>query len=210
MKTEELIRALAADGRPVRPIGSSLLRALPVGAVASLAIFVLLVRPRPDLEQALLTLPFVFKLAVAAAVAAGALLFLPEASRPVSSYHRRWLMLLAPLLLVVGVGAELATQPPHTWAARLVGRNALHCLSLIPMLSLPVLVCLFSVLRRGAPSRPGIAGAAAGLAAGGIGALLYAVSCPDDSSLYVATWYSIAIGFVAFGSAQAGSRLLRW
>jgi hypothetical protein len=45
---------------------------------------------------------------------------------------------------------------------------------------------------------------------GAIGAALYATHCPDDSPLFVAAWYSLAIGFTAAIGALAGSRLLRW
>jgi hypothetical protein len=40
--------------------------------------------------------------------------------------------------------------------------------------------------------------------------MLYALTCPDDSPLFVATWYSIAIAVVAGGAAWVGNRLLRW
>jgi hypothetical protein len=43
-----------------------------------------------------------------------------------------------------------------------------------------------------------------------VGAALYALSCPDDSPLFVATWYSIAIAVVTAASAYIGSRTLRW
>jgi hypothetical protein len=65
-------------------------------------------------------------------------------------------------------------------------------------------------LRRGAPLRPGIAGAVAGLCAGGLGAALYATHCIDDSPLFVAVWYSLAIAVVSLVGAVAGSRMLRW
>jgi hypothetical protein len=211
MRTEELIRVLAADGsRPVMPIGSALLRALALGAVLSLALFLLVLRPRPDLGQALFTLPFVFKLAVTLGLAAAALRFLPDAARPVSSYRYGWPLMLVPMLLAVGVAAELTTLSSEDWATRLMGRNAPHCLALIPLLSLPSLVCLLAVLRRGAPAHPWLAGAAAGLTASGVGALLYAIACPDDSPLFIATWYSISIAIVTLASARVGGRLLRW
>jgi len=57
---------------------------------------------------------------------------------------------------------------------------------------------------------PGVAGATAGLVAGGVGSMLYALTCPDDSPLFVATWYSIAVAVVAGGAAWVGNRLLRW
>jgi hypothetical protein len=83
-------------------------------------------------------------------------------------------------------------------------------LSLIPLLSLPPLACLLATLRHGAPLHPMWTGATAGLVSGGVGALLYALSCPDDSPLFVATWYSIAIAVVTAGSTYVGKRLLRW
>jgi hypothetical protein len=65
-------------------------------------------------------------------------------------------------------------------------------------------------LRQGAPEHPALAGAAAGLFAGAIGAHLYATHCPDDSPLFVAAWYTLAIAFVVGTGALAGSRCLRW
>ena len=64
--------------------------------------------------------------------------------------------------------------------------------------------------RQGAPQNPVRAGAIAGLLAGGIGATLYAVHCFDDSPLFVATWYTLAITFVTGLGALLGARLLRW
>ncbi|MGE0341338.1 MAG: NrsF family protein, partial [Xanthobacteraceae bacterium] len=65
-------------------------------------------------------------------------------------------------------------------------------------------------LRYGAPTQPTLAGAIAGLAAGGIAATFYALNCNNDSPLFVATWYPIAIGIVVLAGATIGSRLLRW
>jgi hypothetical protein len=93
---------------------------------------------------------------------------------------------------------------------RLIGHNATHCLSLIPMLSLAPAASLLLALRHGAPARPGLAGAIAGLVAGGFGASLYALTCPDDSTLFVATWYTIAIAVVTAVSSFIGARFLRW
>jgi hypothetical protein len=53
-------------------------------------------------------------------------------------------------------------------------------------------------------------GAVAGLFAGALGAVLYATHCPDDSPLFVAVWYGLAIAAVALIGALAGRRLLRW
>ena len=63
--------------------------------------------------------------------------------------------------------------------------------------------------RHAAPTRPSLAGAVAGLVASGIAATLYA-SSTDDSPLFVATWYPLAIGIVVLAGYVAGSRCLRW
>ena len=55
-----------------------------------------------------------------------------------------------------------------------------------------------------------MAGAVAGLVAGGVGATLYAMHCTDDSPLFVALWYSLAVALVALAGAAAGRWLLRW
>jgi hypothetical protein len=211
MKTEELIRVLAADGaRPVTPIGNTLLRALLTGTLLSTALFFLLLHPRADIGRAMFTVAFDFKLLVMVCVTAGSASFLAYSALPAPEAARHWLLWLAPLLLAAGVVAELAMVPMDSWEGRWLGHNAAHCLSLVPLLSLPLLPCLFFALRRAAPLRPSLAGAAAGLLAGGVGAILYALTCPDDSPLFVATWYSIAIASVAGVSAIAGARWLRW
>jgi hypothetical protein len=211
MKTEELIRALAADGsQPVRPIGHTLWRALATGALLSTALFLLLLHPRLDIGRAISTVRFDFKLLVVACLAVASAIFLRYVALPASSARQRWLLYLAPLLLAGGVVIELATTPAASWSERLIGHNAVHCLSLIPLLALPSLACLFFALRRAAPLRPPLAGATAGLMSGGVGGVLYALTCPDDSPLFVATWYTIAIGVVATGSAFGGGRWLRW
>jgi hypothetical protein len=211
VKTEELIRVLAADGvRPVVPVTRKLWRALALGVLASIALFLLLLHPRADIPRAIFTVRFDFKLVFALSVAVAAALFLRENARPFVPERWRWPLIVGPILLVAGVIVELATQPVTAWETRLVGHNAVHCLSLIPVLSLPLAICLFTALRHAAPMKPALAGATAGLVASGVGSMLYALTCPDDSPLFVATWYSIAILLVTSVAAGVGRRLLRW
>jgi hypothetical protein len=92
----------------------------------------------------------------------------------------------------------------------MAGRYGYHCLFFIPFFSLAPLVALFWALKGGAPEKPGLSGAAAGLAAGGVGAAIYALHCPDDSPLFVALWYVTAITFVTLCGYFAGKRWLTW
>ena len=104
----------------------------------------------------------------------------------------------------------LMAAPAATWGTRLVGSNAMVCLTVIPLLSLAPLIAVFTALRSGAPASPALAGALGGLLAAMTGAALYAFHCFDDSPLFVITWYSLATIPVVVLGAFAGSRLLRW
>jgi hypothetical protein len=92
----------------------------------------------------------------------------------------------------------------------MIGNNAMACMASIPLFALPFLAAALLALRRGAPSRPTLAGAVAGLVAAGLGATLYASHCADDSPLFVVVWYSIATAFVAAVGAAAGRLMLRY
>jgi hypothetical protein len=80
----------------------------------------------------------------------------------------------------------------------------------IPAMSLPLLAGALFGLRHGAPARPAVAGAVAGMLSAGLAATLYASHCTDDSPLFVATWYTIATALVTAIGALAGSKLLRY
>jgi len=144
-------------------------------------------------------------------LAAAALALVLQVGRPVPV--RGWrvaALAAAPALLVATVVAELAAVPSGQWLVRLVGTNSRVCLTAIPLMSLPLLAAFMLVLRRGAPVSRTAAGAVAGLAASGLAAVLYATHCPDDSPLFVAVWYPIAIGAVSLLGAFLGRVLLRW
>jgi hypothetical protein len=93
---------------------------------------------------------------------------------------------------------------------RLVGSNSKICMTAIPALSLPLLIAALIGLRHGAPSRPALSGAIAGLLSAGLAATLYASHCTDDSPLFVATWYTLAVALMAALGALMGSRMLRY
>jgi hypothetical protein len=69
---------------------------------------------------------------------------------------------------------------------------------------------MLAALRAGAPRSATLAGAAAGLVAGGVGATLYATHCVDDSPLFVALWYTAGVALVTLAGAILGRWLLRW
>ncbi|SRR5665213_422246 len=212
MKTGGLIAALSADRpEPARSPLRAMLIAVFAGALIAGALLMLTLRPRPDFMQAMMTLRFDFKFAVTLLLAASAFIVLRDMARPeVQRSRLRLALFAAPLLLLVAVVLELFAVPQAQWAGKLVGHNMRFCTAFIPLFSLGPLVLMLWALRRGAPANPARAGAIAGLVAGGIGAAFYAAHCFDDSPLFVATWYTLAIAFVTGLGALLGSRLLRW
>jgi hypothetical protein len=211
VRTDDLINALSQDA-PVRwRFTRALALAAGGGALVAAALFFTLMGPRPDFMEAIETVRFLFKFVVTLIVAATALGLAMRLAQPgVSAGRWRWALILAPALLILGVIAELAVMPSQTWGERLVGTHVRFCLTLIPFLAIGPLALLLLALRQGAPTRPGLAGAVAGLAASGIAATFYAANCTDDSPLFVATWYPIAVGFVTLAGYLAGKRLLSW
>jgi hypothetical protein len=212
VKTSEFIAALAADPvpEPIR-LDRRIAAALAIGFLGSLALYFLLLGPRPDIAAACWTMRFCLKFVDSLAFALPSLLLTLRLARPDAKPMALALWLVAPfILLAAGVVVELLVVPQSEWLSRLVGDNAMHCTKMIPILAAPILAALIVALRAGAPLHPALTGALAGAASAGLAALLYASSCPDDSPLFVATWYPLATVICMGVGALAGRRFLAW
>lgn len=211
MKTDQLVAALVTDGAArAKPIGRSLMLALAGGFALSVVVFFLTLGIRPDIGPALETWRFDLKIFMVPLGLVLAFGVCRDCARPDMPRHplRRLVPLL--VLIVAAVAVELTLVPEATWRQRLIGSNSLICLPMVPILSLAPLVAVLWMLRRSAPASPVLAGAAAGFVAALSGATLYAFHCFDDSPLFVATWYSLAVLVVTAVGAWAGHKLLRW
>lgn len=212
MDTNELIKALTAYTRPREaPLSTVWWGAAALAVVVATAVFLVALHPRPDLADAADTPRFLTKFLLMLTVAGSAFGALRALSHPEGNLRGTLpLLIAAPALLIAAVVLELLAVPPETWAERLIGTSNVHCLTLITMLGLGPLSIFLLALRHGAPSSPGIAGAVAGLLAGGIAATIYVVHCVDNSPLFVAVWYTLAILGLAVVGAACASRLARW
>lgn len=212
MDTSSLVKVLSADARRP-PVSLSLMWWGAAGLSAAIAAVIVLAALglRPDLAAAAGTARFLFKFVVTVTLAMSALRLAHALSRPGEAWRNMAPLLAAtPALLAIAVTFELMLVPPESWSARLFGNNALGCLASILLVGLGPLALFLMVLRHGAPTRPAVAGAAAGVLAGAIAATFYAAHCTDDSPLFVAIWYMIAIvGLAALGAAGA-NRFARW
>ena len=211
MKTEQLVAALVQDrARSTWPLGRSLVAAAAAGSVVSLAIFAVEFGPRVDLAAALATWRFDLKLVLVLTALLAAFAACRAMARPVPSASWRVLVQATALLAAAALVVELVALPGAAWRARLVGTNAVVCLTAIPLFALAPLAVLLVAMRRTAPSSPGWAGAAAGALASAVAATIYAFHCFDDSPLFVLTWYPLAALPVIVVAAIVGRRLLRW
>jgi hypothetical protein len=212
METDQLIRTLAADNaHRARPVGFVLALALLAAAPVSVAMYIAGLGVRPDLMTAMHNPFFDLKFLVTLALAVPAIAISLHLSRPEASLQGwKWLLLIPVGLLLAGIASEMMLPQRLPMMTRLVGNNSRLCMAAIPLMSLPLLVAALIGLRHGAPTRPAVAGAIAGLLSAGLAATLYASHCIDDSPLFVATWYTIATALVTAVGALAGSRVLRF
>ena len=212
MKTEQLIRTLAADNEHrARPVGFVLALALIAAAPVSLAMFMAELGVRPDVMTAMHNPFFDLKFVVTLALAISAIMVSLHLSRPEASLKGwAWLLLIPAGILAAAIASEMMMPQRAPMMTRLIGSNSRVCMTAIPLMALPLLAAALIALRHGAPARPAVAGAIAGLLSAGLAATLYASHCSDDSPLFVATWYSIATALVAAIGALAGSRVLRF
>src|SRR5208337_4774528 len=102
--------------------------AVAVGLVGALALYVLFVVPRPDIDEAARTVRFNLEFVVALTLALPSLLLLCLLARPDARPGALALWLFAPLvLLAIAVVIELLIVPSDQWLPRLVGHNMRYC-----------------------------------------------------------------------------------
>lgn len=213
MDTNDLIRMLAMDTRRrVLTLRLAWSAAVAIAFAVAGAVFLATLSLRPDLAAAAQTPRFLFKLAITLSLAATAFFSARELSYPDDGWRKSIPYLAAaPILILAAVIAELFVVPPNRWFASMMGQNALACLASISMLGIAPLAIFLAVLRYGAPARPTLAGGVSGLFAGAIAATIFLGHCTEDSPLFVAIWYTVAIGaLVGLGAIGANMTARRW
>jgi hypothetical protein len=211
--TEDLIDRLAGDLRPA-PDGAVVRRlalALGAGGLAAFAGVSWRLGLRPDLAAALASPMFWIKLAFALALGAPAAWAVERLARPGGRAGRRLVWLAAPAVAILVLAwMQLARSARLLWGELIMGHSARVCPWLIAATAAPLFVALIWALRGLAPTRLRLAGAAAGLAAGGLGAAIYSLHCPEAGAPFVAIWYSLGILIPCVLGGLLGPRLLRW
>lgn len=212
MRTTDLIELLARDARATPPgaVSRKLLAALAAGGLVTFAIVALWLRCQPLIavaQQPWFWMKIIYTglLTVAGAVTVRRL-SVPGArvgAAPVAAA----VVLLAMLALAAG---QIFAAAPADRLALWLGHSWKICSPLILLLAVPIYAFLIGAVRRLAPTRPALAGAATGFAAGALAATLYGLHCPEQAAAFVVTWYTLGIAAATVLGAITGGRLLRW
>jgi hypothetical protein len=210
METDALIQTLARDPEIKGPPMKAWLAICLAAALAYSVLAILIIAgARPDFVAGAPWVAAKAGLSLLFALAAAPLLL--RLSRP-GQGAGAWLPLLGVLLVgcVMTVAGSLASTADAQRMIAFTGGGLPVCALVIPTLAAPAAAVLFFWLRKQAPTRPALAGMAAGILSGAMAAMAYALTCPVDSAAFVATWYPVAIAACAGLGALAGRFTLRW
>jgi hypothetical protein len=212
MRTDDLIATLSGELEPVKTgtVTRTLLGATALGLAGSVLVMLIALGPRRDLAAALSSFGLWLKLAYTFAIAAFGLWLVERAGRPGAPFTAGLRLLVLPVLAILAVAMAQLLAPGADKSDLVLGHSSRVCPFLVVMVSLPMLIASFWALRHLAPTRLALAGALAGLFAGGAGAFVYAFHCPETAAPFVALWYSAGILLTAAIGALLGPRLLRW
>jgi hypothetical protein len=211
--TDDLIVRLGAELSPVKSGGTArrLAAGLAAGAVLSAVLVGAWLGLRPDLAAAITTGPFWMKFVYTLALAGLGFWLAERAARPGVALGGLPALAGGLILAMVLVGLGLlAAAPGADRAPMLLGSSYRVCPWLIAVVSTPTFAGAVWAMRGAAPTRPTLAGACAGLLAGGAGAWIYAFHCPEVAEPFLAVFYTGGVLLVTAAGAIVGRFALRW
>jgi hypothetical protein len=213
MKTDDLIALLATGNAPVarHAVGQRFGLALAMGLPLAALLLALTLGLRHDLRQEISEPIFWTKLAFAASLALAALFTAQRLARPGMRLGGVLSALTVPILVLwLYAALVFVDTEPSQRMALIFGSTWRSCPFNIGMVSLPLLGATLWAMRGLAPTRLALAGAGAGLLSGALGALVYALHCPESAAPFVAVWYVLGIALPTSAGAALGPRVLRW
>ncbi len=213
MRTDDLIDTLAGDAGPApgAPVSRRLLLAAGFGAAVALVLILTWLHLRADLDQALQSRFFWVKAGYTAVLGVAGFWACERLSRPAGSGRGAFWLGGSVLILIIGVAlSQLLLAEPDQRMALIRGDSILHCLRNIVILGVPMLATSLAVMRGLAPTRPTLAGFAAGLFSGAVCATVYGLHCGESTLVFVGAWYTLGILLVGLLGAVIGRYALRW
>jgi hypothetical protein len=209
----ELIDRLARDLRPVRcrSFGSDFMMLIMLCAI-EFGLFLGFGLMRPDMPMAMQQPSFWWKLSSLGLIALMGGLVAVLSFDPTASPRRglRWLMVIVACCLLAGWLVDASRDGLPGLAARLNWPDGLQCVMKTVLLSVPAVLGLGLLMRRGAATDLEGTAFAAGIASATWGAFVFVFACPQDDPLYIAVWYAVGCGLVTAFARVTLPRLARW
>ena len=213
MKTDDLVAALSARIEPVshRLVSWTMGIALLAAAVVTLGMMLAGLGIRADLMTARALTFLVLKLAFAVGVVGVSSTYLMRLARPGGERRTSSIRIMMPFAAIVLLAAvSLGLAPSSHWDEMVMGDQWLECLLSVPIIAIVPFTIIVAAMRKAPPTNQERTGALAGLIAGGVSAMGYALHCTDDSLPFIAIWYGGTIVLCTLAGAALGPRLLRW
>jgi hypothetical protein len=213
MKTDDLVALLSTNPEPVDRslVVRTLCVALAAASIVALGIALVGLGVRSDLMTARALGFLVLKLAFTVGIVGVASIYLTRLARPGGDRRTSSISAAMPFAAIVLLAAiSLGLAPSSHWDKMVMGNEWLECLLSIPIIAIVPFAAAIWAVRRAAPTNLARTGAFAGLIAGGVSAMAYALHCTDDSLPFVAVWYGGTIVLCTLAGATLGPRLLRW
>ena len=213
MKTNDLIAMLSTNTEAVdrKLVIRTVCIALVAGALVAVGSALVGLGLRADLTTDRALIFLVTKLAFAIAIVGVAAIYLTRLTRPGGELRTSSILAAIPFVVTALLaGISLGATPSSHLGTMIVGDAWLQCLVSIPIIAIAPFAIIIWAVRQAAPTDLVRAGAFAGLIAGGVSAMAYALHCTDDSLPFVAVWYGGTIVLCTLAGAALGPRLLRW
>jgi hypothetical protein len=213
MKTDDLVSMLSTNVEPVdrKLVARTVGIAVAAGAAVAVGIMLAGFGFRADLTTARAFLFLALKLAFAIAIVGIASVYLTRLTRPGGESRISLIAITVPFVAIGLLAvASLGLSPTSHWDRMVTGDDWLECLVSVPVIAIVPFAAVIFAVRRAAPTNLVRAGAFAGLLAGSVSAMAYALHCTDDSAPFVAVWYVGTIVLCTLAGAALGRRLLRW
>ena len=181
-------------------------------ALVQLALALAFGNQRADLAEAMRGGMFWWKMLTCLGLALAGGVAVLAALAPETRARPLWRGLAAVTAVALLIGAALtgvaAVSAPLM--LRLDPRDGVECLVWSMLMALPLMATIVYLARRAAPTRPRATATAAGIAASGWGAFVFAWSCPHADPLYVLVWYGGAMLLGAVAARLLLTPVLRW
>jgi hypothetical protein len=213
MQTEMLVEKLSRDLKPVRR--RSVLRdaiILCVVAVLELAAFLGAGLMRPDMHHAMQMPSFWWRMTSLGVIAISGVTVALMSVDPTRSPRAglRWLAGCVAIIFATGWLIDSMQGGFAELFGRLDWTMGVQCTWKMVALSVPAVIALGILIRRGAPTDRSGTSLAAALGSAAWGAFVFVFACPSDDPLYVAVWYAVGCGIVTVVGRSVLFWLSRW